>query len=1133
MRSWRYRGVLARNKCNNATPNFKSRPASETNPSRRRSAGKTTNHQPPTTSHRAGGVRQRRAATARFPVANRLYLLGKTTSHQPPTTSHRRAASAQDRFLRRNLSWIPASLLCAAVCHAASAPVTPPAVRPLAVQQTSYEIRLGESVQISADPDTLDFLLKATNLRVDLDGTESTALVAGPNRARDQVLLAVPPRTKPGEYTAKLSATSSTGEQRVAALKIVVKPMQAVPTGSSRPPVVLLNGWETGFTGTCTVSSSSSETFGNLAQYLVSDGVPIVYFFDNCVVDPNQTIEVLGNDLGTFLNTIKYADGDQVPQIDLVAFSMGGLIARSYLAGLQPDETATPPATTLVRDLILIATPNFGSFVAGNYATTLIEETGTQSAELVPGSSFLWNLATWNQRGDDLRGVNALAVVGNAGIYLASLSATTQLNNASDGLVSLTSASLGFALPDTTPTQVVPYCHVDPSVFINTATLGPFECNAAGIANVTSATQDTGLIVRSFLTGNTDWQSVGVAAAKDPWLSIDGGIFFAMQSQTGAYVTDLTAAQWGTVALTNGADTGVVFYTDFVQGSGDYQATSSSLGTVDCATLAEDVGYFSAARCKIDTAIVSVGPLSSAPGRIINSGSTITLTGYDFGDQCVSCQVVAIPIGTTTQTALQISSWSDTAISAVLPASMTGLITLQLSATPGTDAITIMAAAPGPGLAATPTTLQFAYTTGGTVPAAQTIQITNSGTGTLSWTASVNQTWLSVSLATSSILVSVAPASLTAGTYNGIVTITATGASNSPLSIAVTLTVTAPVSPASLSVSPTSLTFNYAVSNAGPASAPPPQSVSITNTGSGTLSWTASSSVYWVTLSPTSGSAGDKLSVSVNPFNLAAGSYTGNVQITAPGATGSPASITVTLVVVGTQPAGTITAVTNGASFGATIASATWITIFGANLSATTANWNATGFANNLLPTSVDGLSVTVNGIPAYVNYISPTQINVLAPDDPTTGTVQVQVTAAGQKSNSFAAQKQALSPAFFTFDNGKYVAAQHANYTLLDTTAPAQPGETILLYGTGFGPTDPALPTAGLVTPGQTYPVTNTPTITIGGVKATVAFAGLIESGLYQLNVIVPSNLPSGDAAIIATVGSLQTQSGLAVTIQ
>ena len=991
---------------------------------------------------------------------------------------------------------------------------------------------------MDAPQETFDFLLAAKSLRVVLDGAASNAAVAGPNHAHTQVLLAVPPQTKPGEYTAKLAATSATGEERVTTLAITVKPMVTVPSGSSRPPVVLLNGWETGFTGACTVSNSSSDTFGNLAQYLIADGVPVVYFFDNCVVDPNQTLEVLGNDLGALLNGIKYDTGGQVPQIDLVGFSMGGLIARSYLSGLQSTGIAVPPATTLVRKLILIATPNFGSFAAGNYLTSI--PAGTQTAELIPGSSFLWNLATWNQRADDLRGVDALAVIGNAGTYVPSLSATTQLNNASDGLVTLTSASLGFALPDATPTQIVPYCHVDPSVFTNN-TLGTFACNAAGIANVTSETQATGEIVRSFLKGTTDWQKIGGTPAADPWLSKDGGIFFAMQSESGAFVTDLTAVAFGSVALMAGGDTATVFYTDFVSGTGDYQASSSSLGATNCATLTEAPGYFSAARCKINTAIFSVGPLTSAPGRNVSAGAAITLTGIDFGTQCTSCQVLATPVNSSTQTALQVNSWTSTAISAMLPASMTGLLTITVKAVPGTDAITIMAttaAAGSPGLAATPSTLPYAYTASGAVPAAQNIQITNSGSGTLAWTATASQPWLTLSAASgtapSTLSVSVSPAALSAGNYTGTVQITATGATNSPLTINVALTVAA--SGATLGATPAALNFDYAVGSGALAA----QNVSIAIGGAGALSWTATSSVFWASVSPASGIGSGTLSVSVNPANLAAGSYSGNVTITSAGAAGSPASVSLTLVVQGTQPAGAITSVANAASFQPGFASATWIAIYGTNLSTSTQTWGSADIVNGVLPATLDGVSVTINGIAAYVEYISPAQINVLAPDDAATGAVQVQVTAAGQKSNSFTARKQPLAPAFFTIDNGKYAAALHnTGYTYVGASSlfagatPAKPGEIILLYGTGFGPTDPASPTGQ--EPTATVPLpANSVRITIGGMAATIDFAGLIPgaAGLYQFDVVVPS-LPSGDAAVVATIGGVPTQTGVSITIQ
>ncbi|MGA2194246.1 MAG: hypothetical protein ABSH40_03170, partial [Bryobacteraceae bacterium] len=467
------------------------------------------------------------------------------------------------------------------------------------VRQTRYLVRAGEAVQIVASRETVEFLAKAKSRHVEIAiGDTAVAgggLVAAPNRAGDQILLGASLRVKPGEYTVKLSATSAAGEQRQTILTVEVQPRVSVPSGATRAPVVLLNGWETGFTNTCPIAASSSDTFGSLAQYLVSDGVPVVYLFDNCLEDPGEPIEILGNDLAAFLKTIQYDTGAQVPQIDLVGFSLGGLVARAYLAGLQPGETLTPPATPLVGKLVLIATPNFGSFVAGNYAGIITA--GSQDAELEPGSAFLWNLATWNQRGDDLRGVDAIAVIGNAGTYTPNSYGTT-LANASDGLVSLTSASLGFVADDATVTRVVPYCHVDPSIFINT-TFGTLACNAAGIANVTSTTHYTGAIVRSFLAGTTNWKSIGTAASSDPYLSRNGAMFFALVNSTGGYVTDMTGVTFGTVSLANGGDTGTIFYVDFVLGTGAFSVTSASLGSIGCGMWAEPAGYTSALRCKL------------------------------------------------------------------------------------------------------------------------------------------------------------------------------------------------------------------------------------------------------------------------------------------------------------------------------------------------------------------------------------------------------------------------------------------------------------------------------------------------------------------------------------------------------
>jgi uncharacterized protein (TIGR03437 family) len=272
------------------------------------------------------------------------------------------------------------------------------------------------------------------------------------------------------------------------------------------------------------------------------------------------------------------------------------------------------------------------------------------------------------------------------------------------------------------------------------------------------------------------------------------------------------------------------------------------------------------------------------------------------------------------------------------------------------------------------------------------------------------------------------------------------------------------------------------------------------------------------------------MTVSINPANLAAGTYTTTVAVTAAGATGSPASIAITLVVQGTQPAGTITAVANAGGYQPGVASAAWIAIFGSNFSASTYTWQGSDFVNGALPTSLQGVSVMIDGVPAYVEYISPTQINVLAPDDATIGPVAVQVTAAKQASNSLTVQKTEFSPAFFTIENGAYVAALHLDYSLISPASPAQPGETVILYGTGFGPTNPALPTGQLIaTPAV---LANSVQISIGGTAAFVSYAGLVEPGTYQFNVTVP-NLPNGDAPVLATIGSMSSQTGVSLTVQ
>jgi len=259
-------------------------------------------------------------------------------------------------------------------------------------------------------------------------------------------------------------------------------------------------------------------------------------------------------------------------------------------------------------------------------------------------------------------------------------------------------------------------------------------------------------------------------------------------------------------------------------------------------------------------------------------------------------------------------------------------------------------------------------------------------------------------------------------------------------------------------------------------------------------------------------------------------------QVTVSGGGAAPAGAQNLTVVSARQAA--ITAVTNNASGQPVIESGSWVSIYGTDLSATTRPWQLSDFSGNSLPTIIDGVRVTINEKPAAIAYVSPGMLNVLAPSDTTTGQVPVQVqspygTATG------AANLQTYSPAFFAA--GKYVAAVHLDGTYVApvgfygtavASRPAKPGETILLFGTGFGPTSPTVPAdqifsgaAPLTDPSQLQ-------ISIGSNPATVQFAGLVANGEYQFNVVVPA-LSDGDQGVIGTIGGLSTQPGLLIAVK
>lgn len=233
--------------------------------------------------------------------------------------------------------------------------------------------------------------------------------------------------------------------------------------------------------------------------------------------------------------------------------------------------------------------------------------------------------------------------------------------------------------------------------------------------------------------------------------------------------------------------------------------------------------------------------------------------------------------------------------------------------------------------------------------------------------------------------------------------------------------------------------------------------------------------------------------------------------------------------------------VTNGASFAPGVVSGSWTTIFGTNLSTTTRDWTGAIDAEGNFPATLDGVSVTIDGKPASVYFIAPTQINVQAPDlGGKTGPVQVVVKNANGESTPVTAMAARQLPGLFLFTQApkKYPAAVRADGVFIGppslfpgvTTVPAKPGDIVLFFGTGFGPTNPAV-APGKVFNGAARLIDNV-TMRIGNVSVTPAFAGLSSSGLYQFNVTIPE-LANGEHRVEMQINSAVIQPDVVLTVQ
>jgi uncharacterized protein (TIGR03437 family) len=298
----------------------------------------------------------------------------------------------------------------------------------------------------------------------------------------------------------------------------------------------------------------------------------------------------------------------------------------------------------------------------------------------------------------------------------------------------------------------------------------------------------------------------------------------------------------------------------------------------------------------------------------------------------------------------------------------------------------------------------------------------------------------------------------------------------------------------------------------------------------------------------TGGSGSYTWSATGLPAGLGIGSATGIISGTPTTNSGSPYTVQLTVtdansakvtrsysLTINAAPVNLplVAGVANAASGQTAIAPNTWVSIYGANFAAAgfSDDWSKSITGGNL-PTTLDGVSVGVGGIPAYVSFVSAGQINVLTPNV-ASGSISVAVTAGATTTTPFTVTSQPFSPAFFPWPNGQPVAT-HLDYSWAAksgtfasaTTVPAKPGEYVILWGTGFGPTAPTAPTGVTVPAGTTYYAANPVYVTIGSLSASVYGTALAPgfAGLYQVVAMVPAALSNGDYALVATVGGVPT---------
>ncbi|MBV8819207.1 MAG: DUF11 domain-containing protein [Acidobacteriaceae bacterium] len=513
-----------------------------------------------------------------------------------------------------------------------------------------------------------------------------------------------------------------------------------------------------------------------------------------------------------------------------------------------------------------------------------------------------------------------------------------------------------------------------------------------------------------------------------------------------------------------------------------------------------------------DTTAVTAGvPASITAVSTTQSPAYVNLGYIPFVARVFDAGQVPVPNASVTFNANGAGTFRDGSTTVVVTTDTTGTATSPILIAGNAGTYTITATVTGVStpanfpisvvsgtISAQPSALTFTYKIGDPLPVpSQAVTVASD----LAYNVNVSSDtgWLSAAPGSGSIAVSVNPAGLTPGTYQGSIQIT----SDKSFGIPVTLQITGP----SLTASTGTLSFSAVFGGTAAA-----QTVSIASGGS-PVSIAASSDSAWLTVTA-SGTTPATVTVNVSTQGLAPGTYTGHVQITSSNAPNSPLIIPVNLTITAV-PAITIGAVANSASFlRATGAPNTILTMFGSMACST-------------------ALTVLVDGSPVDSFGATSGQISfVLPPTIAVNSQSSIVIDCGGRRSDPISLPIVPDAPAIYTVDfSGKGAAAAlNQDDTLNTGSNPAARGSYLSLFVTGFGTFQAAGPDGleWLTADVQAF---------VGDTPAVIQFAGHAPQsspGLQQINIQIPADAATGAAVPIRlVVNGVSTQTGVTVAVQ